>query len=309
MKPIQFKALLPAVIALFLSANSWAGRILIQDESQTVVLNRALDCYRPADITIDTPIPEFFEPGSRQLQTIGDTVHAMLGYECPGLSEINITGLIRGLNETIYQGRLSARDDWRVRAIPEGKSGLTQTATPASITPASDSRRDDILKLTGLALGMSITEAKTALETAYNSTPQYDAQSGKMSLQTGGCPADFEPERDADTAAPGWKCLTAWFSDQRIPVLERVELAQVLESDSSTVKQILFNKYGQPAVVSTSPQNTEQNLQWLSINGAQTLDATLSDIDPARVLTRLILSRQSGGQTTNTASIDIGLKL
>ena len=166
-----------------------------------------------------------------------------------------------------------------------------------------------MLTLTGLALGIPLTEAQRALGKTFDSAPRYDAQSGIMRLQTGGCPVDFDPGRDASVAMPGWKCLTAWFSDQRIPVLERVELTQVLESSTVTVKTVLLEKYGLPAAVSTSPQNIQQNLQWFSINGTQVLNATLSDIDSSRVLTRLVLSGQTEAQTTSTASADIGLKL
>ena len=313
MKPIQFKSLLMGVIALLVAANSWAGRVLIQDGSQTVMLNRALDCFRPADITIDTSVPEFFEPENKQLQTIADTVRAILSYECPGLSEINVSGLIRGLNETIYRGRMSARDDWRVQAMPGEKPELTQASVTPARTPATTNRSDDSLSLTGLTLNMSVAEAKSALETAFGRAPLYNSQSGKMSLQTGGCPTDFVPERDKAVAIPGWKCLTVWFSDQRIPALERVELSQVLESNSGTVKQILLNKYGPPDVVGTSPRNIDQNLQWLSLNGAQILDATLSDIDSSRVLTHLTLSGPAvdlpEGQLSNVAGKDIGFKL
>ena len=309
MKHIQFKTLILGVITLFLSANSWAGRLLIQDENQTVMLNHTLDCYHPADVIIDTTVPEFFEPGSRQLQNISDTVRAILSYECPGLSEINITGLIRGLSETIYRGQLSARDDWRVQTALEKQAKFAPTATITPVISAPARHSDAMLTLTGLTLSMPLTEAKRALGKAFDSAPRYDAQSGIMRLQIGGCPIDFEPGRDTRAAIPGWKCLTAWFSDQRIPVLERIELTQVLESSTLIVKKVLLEKYGLPVVVSTSSQNTQQNLQWLSINGTQILDATLSDIDSSRVLTHLTLSGQAEEQTTSTASTDIGLKL
>ena len=307
MKNFQFKTAVISLMALAFSfSNAWAGRILIHDNDQTVTLNRALDCFNAAQITIDTRNPEIYEPGTKQLQTIADTVHAMLSYECPGLSEINLTGLIRGLDDTVYQGNLLARDNWRVQAVSLEPSPLNLTSLPAPVMGS------ETLSLTGLELGMSIAAAIEAVETAFEISPQYDPENGMMTLQTGGCPTDFDTNSATYQAKSEWKCLKAWFSDKRIPALERVELIQIVNSNTNTVKQLLAGKYGTPTVDDSEIQANTSHLAWHSKNRGsgrqQSLDATVSELESALILTRLTLSDQST-DSQPAAYADIGLRL
>ena len=262
--------------------------------------------FHAAQVTIDTRNPDIYEPDTKQLQTIADTVHAMLSYECPGLSEINLTGLIRGLDDTVYQGSLLARDDWRVQAISLESSPLKLRSLPAPVTNSG------ALSLTGLELGMSIAAAIEAVETAFEISPEYDPENGMMTLQTGGCPADFDANVVVYQAQSEWKCLKAWFSDKRIPALERVELIQIVDSNHNTVKQLLTGKYGPPALDNSANQQKSSHLTWYSENRAfgrkQSLDATVSKMDSALILTRLTLSDQTADSQAASYS-DIGLRL
>ncbi len=108
--------LLTLLTTILISTNTRAERILINDVDQTVTLSHALDCYGTPDIRVDTARPGIFEPHSKQLQAISDTVRAIVGYECPGLSRINITGSIRGLDGIVYRGGLKAQNDWLLQS-------------------------------------------------------------------------------------------------------------------------------------------------------------------------------------------------
>jgi len=233
-------------------------------------------------------------------------VHAMLSYECPGLSEINLTGLIRGLDDTVYQGSLLARDNWQVQAVSLAPGPLNLRPLPAPVI------NNGALSLTGLELGMSIAAAIEAVETAFEISPEYDPENGMMTLQTGGCPVDFDANAAVNQAQSEWKCLKAWFSDKRIPALERVELIQIVNSNRDTVKQLLAGKYGTPALDDSANQQKSSHLVWYSENRAvgrkQSLDATVSKLDSALILTHLTLSDQTADSQAASYA-DIGLRL
>lgn len=324
MKAIALKAIAASLITMLLSSTYvWAGRTLIQDKHQTVTLNQSLDCYRAAQITVDTRNPEIFEQDTTQLQAIADTARAMISYECPGLDEIEISGLVRGLDETVYHGRLSARNSWLVQPIELAQTPLVAMprTTAPSVSPAIISSpainttaiTSETLSLTGLELGMSIAAAIEAVETAFEISPQYDPENGMMTLLTGGCPTDFDTNNLAYDAQSEWKCLKAWFSDKRIPSLERVELIQVINSDALTVKQRLTEKYGVASQNDFVATNRIDHLKWRNSIDAQgrmpSLDAKLSRLEPMLLLTRLTLSDQLKQAQQGAAYADIGLRL
>lgn len=321
MKTIPLKIILTSLMVLALSStHARAGRILIHDNNQTVTLNQSLDCYKAAQITIDTRNPEIYQQGTRQLQAIGDAVRAMLSYECPGLDEIELNGLIRGLGETVYRGRLSARDGWLVRPVALELDRLAARPKSRNVTPHTATSNNggvainsETLSLTGLELGMSIAAAIEAVETAFEISPHYDPENGMMTLQTGGCPADFDTNAVAYQAQSEWKCLKAWFSDKRIPALERVELIQVVHSDTGSIKQRLTEKYGAPGQNDITATNAKSHMQWQTTVDARgrtpSLDASLSTLEPMLVLTRLTLSDQLTQVQRGTAYTDIGLQL
>ena len=118
-----YKYLIALLVIASTSTTAWADRILISDNQQTVTLSHALDCYSAPNIRIDTSQPEMYTPESTRLQAVSDTVRAMLSYECPGLSQINITGTIRGLEGIVYRGELRARNHWLVQS-----PGLTSSS-------------------------------------------------------------------------------------------------------------------------------------------------------------------------------------
>lgn len=116
MKFVKLKSIATVAMLALCSTNALADRFLINDTDQTVSLARSLNCYSIPQIVIDTSRPELYGPDPKQLQAIGDTVRAMLGYECPDLSRIKITGYVRGLEEVIYQAELQAQNNWLLPA-------------------------------------------------------------------------------------------------------------------------------------------------------------------------------------------------
>ena len=323
MKKLNYKLLFATLLAncLFV-ANTWAERILISDGDQTVSLNGVLDCYRAADITIDTSRPEIYEPGSTQLQVVGDTVRAMLNYECPQLSEINITGLVRGLRETVYQGSLTQRNNWLVKPIVSDTLGQI---APYDSARSNDNWRttlydtnilSDKLTVTDLELGMTVAEVSKIVTDTFKVVPQYDADQGLMTMRAGGCPSNFDASRYVYAAKPNWKCLKAWFSDKRIARLDRLELVQVLNTDSDNVQQLLVEKYGHPSESKITKYNKKAQLIWRAKDESSTeeqdiqaLSAVVSKTKKNLVVTNLTLFKEAVSEDVPVSYADVDLRL
>ena len=118
-KSIHYRSIAALLMFALSSSNALADRFLINDIDQTASLVRSLDCYSIPQVIIDTSRPEIYGPDPKQLQAIGDTVRAMLSYECPDLSRIKITGYVRGLEEVIYQTELQAQNNWLIPAYKQ----------------------------------------------------------------------------------------------------------------------------------------------------------------------------------------------
>lgn len=325
MKKINFKFLVVALLAnTAILSNVWAARILISDADQTVSLTRALDCYSAADITIDTSRPEIYEPGSKQLQLVSDSVRAMLNYECPNLSEINITGLIRGLDDVVYEGKLTQRDSWLVQATASTASHSNQNNAwvPRESTNWRTTQRDhdqlsDQLAVTNLALGMTVAEVLEIVADTFDVEPDYDTENGLMTMLSGGCPANFDANVGAEIAQADWKCLKAWFSDNRIARLERLELVQVVKTNTDKVQQLLVEKYGRPSEQKTTRYDNKAQLVWRAADentvagneSVQSLSAELSEIEADLVVTNLTLFRQAVDQNKSVNYADVDLRL
>ena len=318
-------AILVVVILLsaLSSSNAWAERVLINDADQTVTLNRPLDCYRSAEITIKTSRPEIYEPQSRQLQAIGDAVQTILSYECPGLSEIIISGSIRGLQGFVYQGRLSAYDRWLVQAqAPATQSSLIGGENITAVQQAhwQTARRiprsnKGPLSITNLRLGMGIKEVSQIASGTFDTKTEYDANKGMMTMLAGGCPQDFDGQHNANAAQTDWKCLKAWFSDEPTPRLLRLELIQVVNADAERVQQLLVKKYGRPQESETSQFDNLTHLIWhvdnkhtITSQPIESLSAVLSETNKDLVVTSLTLYNQDS-EAGMLSLADAGLKL
>lgn len=323
MKMTNYKIYLLSLLLALTAGNTWAERVLISDDDQTVSLARPLECYRAAEINIDTARPEIYEPGSTQLQLLSDTVRAILNYECPDLSDIKITGLIRGLNDVVYQGELSKRNNWLVAPLAASTLSLSQLdkrqtfETPRwQSTKRNDYSSSEQLAVTNLELGMTVEEVSKIVSETFNVAPEYDAEQGLMTMLVGGCPVDFDVNVEAYEAKAQWKCLKAWFSDARIARLDRLELIQVVNNDTNRVQQKLIDKYGNPAESKVAQQDSKSQYIWHTEQGraeagqpAQSLSAELSETGTNLLVTSLKLYKQTANEQGSVNYADMGLRL
>jgi hypothetical protein len=322
MKTSNYKYLAALLMVSLAASNAWADRILIVDTNQTVTLSNALDCYSTPEIRIDTSRPEVYGHEMMQLQAVTDTVRAMLSYECPGLSQINVTGSVRGLEGIVYRGELRAHNDWLVQSLSlasadsaySGGQTLRQVE-PRKTTPPNSRLRHGTLSITDLELGMGIEEVSNIIADTFHIEPQYDATSGLMTMQAGGCPENFNPGRDTGSARTEWKCLKAWFSDKRVPGLDRLELIQVVDADATGVKQRLFEKYGYPDESEITALESKSYFSWFLNNDSDTgdqmiqLDAVLSETGTDQVITSLVLSKPQETEDQLVSFSDVNLQL
>ena len=322
MKMNHYKYFVALLMGLLAASNAWADRILIVDTNQTVTLFNTLDCYSTPEIRVDTSRPEIFGPEMTRLQTVTDTVRAILSYECPGLSQINVTGSVRGLEGIVYRGELQIQNDWLVQSLSLASAGSAYSAgqhpertEPRKTTRPNNRLRHETLSITDLELGMGVEEVSKIISDTFHIEPQYDAKSGLMTMQAGGCPVNFNPDRDASSAGAEWKCLKAWFSDKRVPGLDRLELIQVVDADTARVKQRLFEKYGYPDESEITQLERKSYFSWHLNNNTDAgdqliqLDAVLSETAMDQVITSLVLSKpqETEDQLVSFSGIDLQL--
>jgi hypothetical protein len=240
-----------ALVGLSLAGAAPAERPLIRSPGLTATLDQPLRCDQPASVTVEAAHPDLLGPQSPELQRLMDAVHAMLAFECPNLPALEVHGVLRGLPDPIYRGTASARTSWLLQPEQVARS---ETSTPPAVQspapspPPSPAEVAEGYAVAGLAPGMTVDEARAAISQAFGVTPEYQAQSGLMVMRAPQCP-DGNPWRDpARPPRAGWKCLTAWFTDERIPRLYLLELTQVVENRGlGAVEGALTERFGAPA--------------------------------------------------------------
>ena len=322
------KLLLAAIFIYILTVSAvWADRILIDDPEQTVTVSQNFSCYRPVDITVDTANPGLYDANSRQLQKLADGVRAILSYECPGLSSIQLTGLIRGLDEVVYQGEMIKNNSWLVGPLSTAsqqalKENRTSQAASLFSTHSSVAKRyDDELKqgqleVTGLQLGMSVEEVSELVFKTFGVAPQYDAEQGVLTMNPGDCPAQSNSAPGETAVSTQSKCLQAWFSDNRVARLERLKLLQVVDGQLDQVNSLLVKKYGNPTQTVTSHDKAETQMVWRAINDKseddsviQEIDAIITAIDGDFVSTNVTLYSTQVTNSNDDNYADLDLKL
>lgn len=242
-----------AAIALLASPTTWAQRVLIQDTAARVTLDRPFRCGDVVEIDVESRQPDLFQRDSSGLQRIVDAARAMLSFECNDIPEIRVQGRLTGLAEPVYGGVASSQSQWTVqtvqairsRAAAETEASPTSPVQPSPSQPGEPSEQG--MTLADLTLGMSVKEATAAISGTFGVEPAYDVSRGTLKVQVQGCPGDYDWVKLSPAPRPGWKCLTAWFTDQREARLYRLELVQVVKDEPQAVEQLLIERFGAPA--------------------------------------------------------------
>jgi hypothetical protein len=82
----------------------------------TASLDQPLQRDKPASVTVEAAQPDLFNSQSPELQRLVDALRAMLAFECPGLPEIQVRGVLKGLREPVYRGTAAPQGNWALQA-------------------------------------------------------------------------------------------------------------------------------------------------------------------------------------------------
>lgn len=240
------KTILLATLIVAPLASMAAERLLAQGTEYQVTHNTAGACGKSAAITIRSEDFEFFTRNSSQLQNILDGARAMIEFQCGRIAAIAVVGELRGLHDPVYSGKAQRDNDWILmanRSIREARK-LDYRPGPAPVDTSSGQQGYTVANL---KTGMSVRESENAIRKAFDATPHYDPELRLMTLHLNGCPDDYSWNRPDSKPVSGWKCLKVWFSDQRVPELERLELVQVIDgTDMNVAESSLDTHFGQP---------------------------------------------------------------
>jgi hypothetical protein len=239
-------------IASTMVATADGTRLLVSNDDVTASLDQAFSCNRDAPIVIRAAEPDVFEMESRRMQSIVDTVQAVLRYECPDLSRITLTGYLTGLEQSVFSGFAARSDNWQVEAERVVRDA-GDTATPA--TPESGRE----IAVASNRLDMTVDQVRENLLTVFGAEPEYDAARGLMNLELGGCPPEYLD--GGSNAEPGaqWTCVRAWFTDRRIPTLSRLAYTQVAQGTVADTRRVLVERFGQPDI---DESNGAERMAW-----------------------------------------------
>ena len=202
----------------------------------------------------------------------------MLAFECPGLPEIQVRGVLKGLREPVYRGTAASQGNWALQAERTVQSEVPSAPETAGRAPEAEGApgpESAAYTVAGLSPGMTVEEAGAAVADTFGVRPEYDAQNGLMTMYADGCPQGY-PRNDRQLAPrAGWKCLRAWFTDQRVPKLYLLELVQVVGGHGTdAVERALTQRYGEPAQASHGAPPARENALYLS--WGDTVDAGIA---------------------------------
>lgn len=236
---------------LVLAGNTHAagGRLLFDNPDYDVFVAEEFYCDEPVGLTVRSAEPDMFEADSPELQRIVDAAQAVLAFECPTVPGVELEGRLAGLDEPVYFGVAGPDSDWTLAARQSIQSQEYQAyQPPVGGGEYGSGSGAHGFTVASLSAGMSVDEARAATADAFGVEPEYDVENGILTMQTGGCPADYDWSALSPSPEPGWKCLQAWFTDQRLARLYLLDLVQVVEArDHDALEQYLIERYGEPA--------------------------------------------------------------
>ena len=230
-------------------AGAAGDRVLFDNDDYDVTAARNIDCGESVALTVRSSSPELFEAGSVELQRLVDASQAVLGFECPGVPALELEGRLAGLEEPVYTGRAERGANWQLVARRSIQSEQYEEYAASrdeayESTAGEDSRR---FAVANLSVGMTVDEARSTGQDTFGVEPDYDVKEGVLTMRSGGCPADYDWAALSPSPKPRWKCLQAWFTDQRVARMYLVDLVQVIDHDDpKAVQRHLIERFGEP---------------------------------------------------------------
>lgn len=263
MSPVRVLICLPLAGLLVAGvAGAAEERLLFDNPDYEVTVAGDYSCGESVPITVYSDRPELFEAGSAELQRIADAAQAVLAFECPRVDVLEMEGRLAGLAEPVYAGVAEAQSGWELAARQSIQSEQYEQAYEDYQAPLGEDAGygaaggTEGFTVANLSAGMTVDEARAAVADTFDVEPDYDVEHGILSMRTGGCRADYDWAALSPPPDAGWKCLQAWFTDQRQARLYLLDLVQVIESnDPAAVEQHLVDRFGEPVYRDTQSQD------------------------------------------------------
>lgn len=298
-----------SLIVLLVTVNgAYAAneRLLFDNPGYDVTMAENYYCDEPVTVTVRSDNPEMFEAESAELQRIVDATQAVLAFECPEFHVIRVEGRLAGLDEPVYAGVSERSSNWELATTQSIQSEeYEEYAAPTGDDDYGSTDGGLGYTVANLSVGMSVDEAQAAVTDTFGVESQFDVGQGILTMRTGGCPAGYDWAALSPTPERGWKCLSAWFTDQRLARLYLLDLVQVVAAeDPEAIAQHLVGRYGEPVYRDTRDQpggwwgknNPMHMLAWGEIvetreagNGEQedvyTLQAKILPIEDVTIVT------------------------
>lgn len=241
---VRVKSLIPVFVLLISGANAaWAERVLLQEGDSRALLETSHLCGQSVVVTVESTLPQLFQDDAPRLQRLIDGVRALLAFECPTIHEIEVQGRLKGMGTILYRGVATVESGWWLEARESIRSEADEVAAGhmTDETPAPKSG----FEIAGLDTGMTVEEAKEAVQREFDVEPTYAPDQRVMRFEVGGCPPGYDPEQAVGSPQPGWKCLQGLFSDGATPRLQRFKLIQVTQHRSAQdVMDLLEGRFG-----------------------------------------------------------------
>jgi hypothetical protein len=223
-------------------------RLLFENPDYDVTMAEDYFCDEIVAVTVHSNLPSLFEADSPELQRIVDGAQAVLAFECPEFHSIRIEGRLSGIDAPVYSGMAERRSGWRLAASQSIQSKqYDEYAAPMDDGDYGDWDWQSGFTVAGLSAGMSVDDAQDAVRETFGVESEFDIEDGILTMQAGGCPWDYDWAALSPAPERGWKCLSAWFTDQRLARLYLLDLVQVIDAaDPELVAQQLIDRYGEP---------------------------------------------------------------
>lgn len=243
-KPLSLAA---AALLVAAAASAAQARLLFDNPGYDVSVPESFYCEQPVRVTVRSKDPALFEQDSPEMQRIVDSTQAVLAFECPTVNGVELEGRLAGLADPVYFAVAGPESGWALTVKQSIQSNEYDAYEPPMDEKDMPVDHTGSFTVANLAAGMGVQEARATVADTFGVEPEYQVDDGTMTMRAGGCPADYDWAALSPGPEPGWKCLKAWFTDQRQERLYLLDLIQVLApQDPEAVEQYLVDRFGEP---------------------------------------------------------------
>ena len=290
---------------LLVTAQASTHQPLLVDEDVTVSVDTNRDCRPKMSVTIESRTPELFEQESNHMQSLVDASRAILRYECPELSVLEIEGKLSGLPRPVFEGVADAGTQWQVTS---SRTISVESATEHGAL-AQDVLPDKAFSIATLSIGMTVEQVRQAMLDQFSVDPDYDPVDGYLYARAPGCPGSVNDVITRPEDVEVLACLEAWFTDARVATMSRLLYMQITKGSVADASEILIENFGVPDEDFFLADNFGRRMSWTGNTGEdeiedrvvnERLTATLNNLD-GDVMVTLELFDPSNSQDQEVA--------